>query len=92
MRMPQDTPAQWFLVCDEPDCVSTVGKNDLVDLQDNQFIDCNTEANAYLVAAALEMLKALELLVRWDECGIPHPHTSLYQARAAIAKAKFRGG
>ena len=51
------------------------------------WIDCNSEANARLIAAAPELLDALETIVdyMWDnEC------RPLEKARAAIAKATGR--
>jgi hypothetical protein len=45
----------------------------------------NLEANARLIAAAPELLEALEAIVAFDT---PLPCGLLKQARAAIAKAK----
>ena len=90
MKTAQDTPGEWAVVVDEPDCVSTVGKKSLNELKDDEYIDCNTEANARLIAAAPELLAALEKLVAWDETGTPVSDVCFSQARSAIAKA--RGG
>lgn len=88
MKTAQDVPGKWFVVMDEADCVSTVGKLTLAELQDDEYIDCNTEANACLIAAAPEMLNALEMLVKWEETGTPVSDVCFAQVRAAIAKAK----
>jgi hypothetical protein len=60
----------------------------LADLRDEEFIDCNTEANARLIAAAPEMLEALEMFLKWDESGIPNIEDCIQRARTALAKAK----
>ena len=88
MNTALDAPGPWFVVTDEPDCVSLAGKRALQDLRDHEFIDCNTSANARLVAAAPELLEALEMLVAWDETGHPVSEVCFATARAAIAKAK----
>ena len=49
-------------------------------------IDCNTEANARLVAAAPELLAALQLLLAQDDNGEDEIWVR-NKARAAIAKA-----
>ena len=59
-----------------------------MELQDDEFIDCNGPANARLIAAAPDLLEALELLVGWEETGTPLSDVCFSQARAAIAKAK----
>ena len=84
----QHTPGPWFIVSDEPDCVSTAGHRALMELQDDDYIDCNSEANARLIAAAPDLLEALEMLVRWDETGEPVSNLCFAQARSAILKAK----
>lgn len=53
------------------------------------WIDCNTEANARLIAAAPDLLEALKEMVRmyeldWHDRKMPY----YVSARAAIAKAK----
>jgi len=78
----------WFVVADDDHCVSTVGRKELSALQDEEFIDCNSHANACLIAAAPDLLQALEMLVRWDETGTPVSSVCFTEARAAIAKAK----
>lgn len=88
MKTAQFVPGHWFVVTDETDCVSTAGKKILAELEDDEFIDCNTEGNARLIAAAPEMLEALEMLVGWEETGSPLSDVCFSQARAAIAKAK----
>ena len=88
MKSPQHTPGKWIVVSDEPDCVSTAGRKELAELQDKEFIDCNTEANARLIAAAPELLEALEMLTGWEETGSPVSDVCFSHARAAIAKAK----
>lgn len=88
MKTAQDMSREWFVVVDEWDCVSTAGKKVLAELQDHEFIDCNSEANACLIAAAPELLEALELLVGWEETGTPVSEVCFSKARAAIAKAK----
>jgi hypothetical protein len=88
MKTAQYAPGPWFVVADEVDCVSTAGEKVLNELQDDEFIDCNTEANACLIAAAPELLEALEMLVRWEETGTPVSDVCFSLARTAIAKAK----
>ena len=52
------------------------------------WIDCNTEANARLIAAAPELLEALAEVVRAaDGEGWKQLDPNLAKARAAIAKA-----
>jgi hypothetical protein len=88
MKVAQDNSDQWFVVTDELDCVSTAGNKTLAELRDDEFIDCNTEANARLIAAATEMLEALEMLVEWEESGTPDSVECFKLVRTAIAKAK----
>ena len=88
MKTAQDMSGKWFVVTDERDCVSTAGKKVLAELHDDEFIDCNTEANARLIAAAPELLEALEMLVGWEETGTPVSDVCFSKARAAIARAK----
>jgi hypothetical protein len=92
MKTAHEAPGPWFVVIDEPDCVSTAGKKALVELRDDEFIDCNTDANARLIAAAPELLEALEKLVAWDETGDPVSEVGFSLARTAIAKAKGHSG
>lgn len=87
MKTIQFVPGRWAVVTDEPDCVSTAGKTTLAALNDDEFIDCNTEANARLIAAAPDLLEALEMLVKWEKTGNPTSDLCFYRARAAIAKA-----
>lgn len=55
---------------------------------DNTWIDCCTEANARLVAAAPELLEALEEIVSAaDGDGWNQLDATLSKARAALAKA-----
>lgn len=81
-------PGRWFVVSDDADCVSTAGPKTLAELQDDEFIDCNTDAYARLIAAAPELLEALEMLMRWEETGTPVSDVCFFRARTAIAKAK----
>jgi hypothetical protein len=92
MKTAHAAPGPWLVVIDEPDCVSTAGKKSLIDLRDDEFIDCNTDSNARLIAAAPELLEALEKLIAWDETGDPRSEVCFSLARAAIAKAKGRTG
>lgn len=48
------------------------------------------EANAHLIAAAPELLRAAKDFVEWFECGRvgDKPIAELHYARAAVAKAK----
>ena len=57
--------------------------------EDNRFC----EANAALIAAAPELLLALEAVIRWMESPAEGPFSDyqLQQARAALAKARGRG-
>lgn len=88
MKIALDFPDNWYVVPDELDCVSTVGEKVLADLRDDEFIDCNTKGNARLIAAAPEMLEALEMLVEWGENGTSDFDDCLQYARTLIAKAK----
>ena len=72
----------WLVVDDDANCVSTAGRKTSAELKDDEFIDCNTETNARLIAAAPEML------VGWKEFGIPASEVCFSLARAAIAKAR----
>lgn len=58
---------------------------------DNTWIDCVSEANARLIAAAPDLLEALHLAVKMAETGMcdfnPHDEYVMNKARAAIAKA-----
>ena len=91
MKAAQGAPGPWFVVNDETDCVSTAGKKSLDELQNNEFIDRNSGGNARLIAAAPELLEALEMLVSWEETGTPVSDVCFSQARTAIAKAKGGG-
>ena len=82
------TPGPWTVVCDEIDCVSTAGDRPFMELTDEDYIHCNTEANARLIAAAPDLLEALEMLVSWEKTGIPLSEVGFLRARSAIAKAK----
>ena len=84
MKTAQSVPGKWFVVIDEADCVSTAGKKVLSELQDDEFIDCNSDGNARLIAAAPELLEALEMLVGWEEIGTPASDVCFSHARAAI--------
>ena len=89
MKTAQDAQGPlWLVVEDDANCVSTAGRKTLAELKDDEFIDCNTETNARLIAAAPEMLEALEMLVGWEESGIPASEVCFSLARAAITKAK----
>ncbi|WP_010581825.1 hypothetical protein [Schlesneria paludicola] len=88
MTTADEASRHWIVVGDEKDCVSTVGDKPLTELQDSEFIDCNTIENAQLIAAAPDLLEALEMLVRWDETGTPVSDLCFMKARSAIAKAK----
>ena len=88
MNIAAYAPGPWFVVSDERDCVSTAGKKTLMELEDVEYIDCNSKENARLVAAAPDLLEALEMLVRWEETGTPVSDQCFAKARAAIAKAK----
>ncbi len=91
MKTARYAPGHWVVVSDEKDCVSTAGPKALMELQDDEYIDCNTEANARLIAAAPELLESLEMFVRWEETGTPDSDFCFSQARAVIAKAKGGG-
>ena len=57
--------------------------------ENSNEIDDAAWANAYLYAAAPELLKACEALAHWDECWPSAAlEGALRKARAAIAKAK----
>ena len=49
------------------------------------------EANARLIAAAPDLLDELETLVRYAQGADIPPHVAVDRARAAIAKAEWRG-
>ena len=89
MKIAQGFPEKWCVVPDELDCVSTAGAKVLADLRDDEFIDCNTVSNAHLIAAAPEMLEALEMLVEWRDNGTSEIDDCLQYARTVIAKAKW---
>ena len=90
MKTAQAHPDAWFVISDDLNCVSTAGNKQLAELQDDEFIDCNSASNARLIAAAPAMLEALEMLVRWEETGTPNSETCFSHARATIAKANGR--
>jgi len=64
------------------------------------WIDCNTEANASLIAAAPELLEACVAMIEWDAREEDHAvdfharmmlcKAAFQKARAAIAKAEGR--
>ena len=54
------------------------------------WIDCDSEANARLIAAAPEMLEALEASMALIALGIPFEGAITRKIRAAIAKATGR--
>jgi hypothetical protein len=87
MNTALEAPGPWFVVTDEPDCVSLVGRKALGDLQDDEFIDCNSPDHARLVSAAPDLLNALQMLVAWDQTGQPPSNVCFAKARAAIVKA-----
>lgn len=89
MKSGLDMAEEWCVVTDEPTCVSTAGRKPLQDLQDSEFIDCNSAANARLIAAAPELLIALEMLLSWETTGTPDSNTCFLHARSAVAKAKL---
>lgn len=88
MKLDEDSARHWIVVGDEKDCVSTAGNKLLMDLEDTEFIDCNTAENARLIAAAPELLQALEMLICWEETGTPVSDICFERARSAIVKAK----
>lgn len=88
MKTMESEGDKWFVVTDEPDCVSTAGEKRLAELGDDDFIDCNTKANARLISAAPDMLNALQMLVDWEKYGTPDSGTCFRQAVLAIEKAK----
>jgi hypothetical protein len=45
------------------------------------------KANARLIAAAPDLLEALQLIVQWDESGFAQTDEQMSKARAAISKA-----
>ena len=89
MKIAQDMAEEWFVVIDEPNCVSTAGKKALHELRDSEFIDCNSEINARLIAAAPELLGALDMLLSWERTGSPDSNTCFSRAQSAVAKARF---
>lgn len=89
MKIAQDMADEWSVVTDELDCVSTAGAKLLADLRDEEFIDCNTEANARLIAAAPHLLEALERLVEWEENGTSDFDDCLQYARLRLRKQKM---
>lgn len=55
---------------------------------ENVAVTYNGAADACLVAAAPELLAALEQIAKWVDCGCDPSRKSMDAARAAIAKAK----
>lgn len=80
----------WCLVTDDPKCVSTAGRKPLAELKDHEFIDCNTVENSRLIAAAPDLLQALEFFIQWDRTGEPVSDICFAHARRAIDKATAR--
>ena len=85
----QHTPGPWTQGTSENgvECVWLDGHTESVrDMgDDGTWIDCNTEANARLIAAAPDLLEALRSLL--DALPSATTHPAIRSARAAIAKA-----
>lgn len=86
---PQHTPGAWhiFTAACSPDqrAIGDETENRIIALIDKS--DEQDEANAHLIAAAPELLEALENLVR-NFTQEPDPHGDLKKAKAVIKKAK----
>lgn len=82
------TPGPWFVSIGDPECVTFGSRADILALSYGEFIDCNTPANARLIAAAPEMLEALKGMLRVCPSERHGMKLAEYEAaRAAIAKA-----
>jgi hypothetical protein len=92
------TPGPWRISKDKSNKHIKIIDNDLyrelANTSGNWFDDDTEQSNARLIAAAPELLEALEMLVNYfvgigledDEDGDPNPE--IVKARSAIAKAK----
>ena len=84
-------PPRWRFICDDSgDTIASVaewdGDGDLI----QEFTD-NAEANAWLIAAAPDLLKICRNILHWDKFadhGLPHDLER--DLEAAIAKAEGR--
>lgn len=85
------TPGPWAQTYSKnPQIVGTVSGKDIASTSARNVPLAQSEANARLIAAAPEMLEALQTLVEsltWEEKRSGTTYSGLEDARAAIAKA-----
>lgn len=87
------TPGPWSQGSRNRDCVWLQGKKEPGYGMGEGFdwIDCNSEANASLIAAAPDLYEAL-VMARQELCGLPHSlgysFTHIPNIDAALAKAR----
>ena len=85
----QHTPGPWRAQINH--CNHAVISTDGFDIALLRASDCDSEANARLIAAAPDLLAALEdILARYESAGVqcyPEARREVIAARAAIARA-----
>lgn len=83
----QHTPGPWIAGDDEDSDFFLVGPEEFPGLVTRPVVQLHDEANARLIAAAPELLEALQLIEQWDAEGLALCEHHIVRARAAIAKA-----
>lgn len=81
------TPGPWhrFAVYDHTEILNQAGH--LVAVVGSTATKADRSPNARLIAAAPDLLEALQLIVQWDACGLAQTDDLMVKARAAIEKA-----
>ena len=96
MRTPH-TPGPWSITCNRVHGAVDSGANTgIADMLGNCGVTATVNANARLIAAAPELLEALEALLTWGQNWVspiadPAAHLLLIEAHNAIAKATING-
>lgn len=95
MSAHKHTPGPWSQGSRNRDCVWLQGKKEPGYGMGDEFdwIDCNSEANARLIAAAPDLYLELEMLcARIEGCGLedlpPEVEAQISSSREALAKAR----